>query len=253
MSETGKLGKLSARNDPRTLRLTDYTCNLAPAPESCDRTSKMTDIGVMLNDSLGDCTCATVGHIIQQWTAESGTQVIVPDSAILALYEVVGGYVPGEDSTDGGAVAIDVLNFWTKNGIAGRKPLMAYAALNSKHPSQLRDAVYYFGNAYIGVELPLSAKDQDIWDVPTLGTHIGHGRPGSWGGHAIPVCAYDEEFVYVITWGAIKKMTWQFYLAYCDEAYACLSTDWINDSTHLTPENFALELLQSALTAIKEA
>src|SRR5437899_611984 len=109
---TRKLGKLSARRDPRTLRLMDYVSHLPPAPVSCDLTSKMTDIGMMLNDSLGDCTCATVGHIIQQWTAENGKQIIVPDSEILALYEKVGGYVPGQDSTDNGATALDVLNYW---------------------------------------------------------------------------------------------------------------------------------------------
>lgn len=252
MAVQRKLGKLGARRDPRTLRLMDYASNLPPAPDSCNLTSKLTNIGMMLNDSLGDCTCATVGHIIQQWTAENGNQIIVPDAAILALYEKVGGYIPGQDSTDNGAVALDVLNYWTKNGIAGRQPLMGYTCLDTNHVAQLKAAVYYFGNAYIGVELPLSSENQDVWSVPFFGT-FGKGAKGSWGGHAIPVCAYDKDYVYVITWGVIKKMTWGFFKTYCDEAYALLSMDWINNLTKLAPGNFDLPSLQMDLTTIKEA
>lgn len=246
-----KLGKKSARKDPRTLRLMDYASLLPPAPSSCNLSSKMTNIGMMLNDSLGDCTCATVGHIIQQWTAACGSQIILPDSDILALYEKVGGYVAGNPSTDEGAVALDVLNYWAKNGISDHN-LVAYACLDTNHIAQAKAAIYYFGAAYIGVELPESAAKQNIWDVPWLGT-LGKGKKGSWGGHAIPIVAYDSSFVYCVTWGEIKAMTWSFYTTYCDEAYALLSMDWINTATKLSPENFDLAALQLDLHNIRVA
>lgn len=244
-----KLGKLSARKDSRTLRLMDYASNLPSAPVSCNLTNKLTNIGMMLNDSLGDCTCATVGHIVQQWTAESGLQAIIPDSDVLALYKAVGNYIPGDASTDNGAVALDILNYWAKNGVSGHK-IIGYACLDSSKVAQLKAAIYYFGNAYIGVELPLSAQNQDIWATPFFGTW-GKGSKGSWGGHAIPAVAYDNDFIYVITWGTIKRMTWGFYTTYCDEAYAILSMDWINQTTRLAPGNFDLPSLQMDLVSIK--
>jgi len=61
--------------------------------------------------------------------------------------------------------------------------------------------------------------------VPAGGA-TGPGEPGSWGGHAVFVPAYDARGLICITWGALKRMTWEFWAAYCDEAYALLSPDW---------------------------
>ena len=47
----------------------------------------------------------------------------------------------------------------------------------------------------------------------------------------MPVVAYDVRGLTVITWAEAKRMTWTFLDAYCDEAYAVLSADWINDLT----------------------
>jgi hypothetical protein len=80
-------------------------------------------------------------------------------------------------------------------------------------------------NCYIGLALPISAQNQDVWAVPPGGS-AGEGSPGSWGGHAVPIVAYDSRGLTVITWGATKRMTWQFLDTYCDEAYALLSQDW---------------------------
>ncbi|MGB6874974.1 MAG: hypothetical protein WBD87_02970, partial [Candidatus Acidiferrales bacterium] len=56
----------------------------------------------------------------------------------------------------------------------------------------------------------------------------GQSAPGSWGGHAVPVLAYDSDGLTCITWGAKKRMTWAFFAQYCDEAYAPLSHDWFS-------------------------
>lgn len=242
-----KLGKAPARRDNRTLRLAAYTAGLVPAPAICDLTSKMSNLGMMLNDSLGDCTCATVGHIIQQWTAANGDQIIVPDTAILSLYEIVGGYKPGDVSTDNGAVIMDVLNYWKKNTIASNA-LSAYAYANSKRIQEVKDSIYYFGAAYAGVQLPLSVQDLAEWVVPTEGL-TGDGIPGSWGGHAIPLVAYDEATVTCITWGSLLKMTWDFFVNYADEVYALLSPDWIATGGK-SPEGFDTVALNGDLVLI---
>lgn len=242
-----KLGKHPARRDTRTLRLATYISKLAPAPAAFDLTKKMTDIGMMLNDNLGDCTCAAVGHIIQQWTAENEDQVILQDSVIEKLYEAVGGYVPGEPNTDNGAVLLDVLNYWTKNTVATHK-LGAYVAVDPKIAEEVKNSVFYFGNVYVGVELPLSAQDQDVWSVPFTRT-LGKGKPNSWGGHAIPIVAYDEDTLTCITWGAFKKMTWDFFHTYCDEAFALLSPDWLAKDGR-SPVGFNIDQLQADILLI---
>lgn len=238
-----RLGKLPPRIDPRTIQFADLTKKLAPAPPSYNLTQKISNLGMMLNDRLGDCTCACAGHIIQQWTAEAGSQVILPDSVILSLYEAM-GYNPNDPSTDNGAVVLDVLNYWRKNGVGGHG-LKAYAALKPHSVQQAKDSIYYFGNTYLGVALPLSAQNQDVWSV----VNNSSGEPGSWGGHAIPLVSYDASGPTCITWGQYKKMTWSFYEKYCDEAYSLLSLDWIENSGKC-PADLDLAALETSLKEI---
>ena len=70
----------------KAMKLRDFLGEVQ-APEVWDGTSGITDWGMMMNDALGDCTCAALGHLIQAWTAESGTEYTPPDSAILTAYE----------------------------------------------------------------------------------------------------------------------------------------------------------------------
>ncbi len=250
-----KLGKGIARHDPRTLLLASYVTQALPAPPaSCDLTAKVkAPWGMMDNDQLGDCTCAAAGHLIMEWTANAGKKMVVPtDKQIVAAYSAVTGYNPTTGANDNGAVEIDVLNYWRQTGIAGHK-IGAYVALEPANHNHVMDAVYVFEGCYIGVQLPNSAQAQtqnhQPWSVPPGGP-TGDGKPGSWGGHAIPVVAYDSRGVTVVTWGALQTMTWTFWEAYCDEAYAILSPDYLN-AKHQAPQGFSLAQLQEDLADLK--
>jgi hypothetical protein len=249
-----KLGKAPARHDPRTLQLAKYlpATALPPPPAHEDFEKKVKNWPMMLNDTLGDCTCACAGHMIEQWTTyTSNKPITLPDHTIEKMYEAVSGYNPADPNTDRGAVILDVLNYWRQKGVAGDK-ILAYASLEPKNHDQVKDSVLLFGNCYLGVQLPLSAQNQDVWAVPPGGP-TGQGAPGSWGGHAIPIVAYDRRGVTVVTWGALKRATWQFLDIYCDEAYAVLSTDWINKVTKIAPNQFDLASLENDLNLITRA
>ena len=45
-------------------------------------------------------------------------------------------------------------------------------------------------------------------------------------------------------------MTWSFWEAYCDEAYAILSTDYLG-GTMTTPQGFNMQQLQADLADLK--
>src|SRR5258708_24179219 len=68
-----KLGKLTARHDPRTLLLATYATPALPAPPVQINVAK--DVkgswGMMDNDQIGDCTCAAAGHIFMECTASA--------------------------------------------------------------------------------------------------------------------------------------------------------------------------------------
>jgi hypothetical protein len=64
------------------------------------------------------------------------------------------------------------------------------------------------------------------------------------------VVAYDQRGLTVVTWGALQRMTWGFLYAYCDEAYAVLSQDWISQTTKLVASGFDLVALDKDLQLI---
>ncbi len=263
------LGKLPPRIDSRTLQLANYLRSrdavtlleqgtalgekpararlLAPAPASVDWTAKVASWPMMANDTLGDCTCAAAGHMIECWTANLGDTFTPSSAQIVAAYSATSGYVPGDPATDTGAVELDVLNYWRQQGIAGHK-IDAYAAFGHRDAECARQAIALFGGAYIGLALPLSAQQQTVWDVPSLWSRLrGQSAPGSWGGHAVPVLAYDSSGLTCITWGAKKRMTWEFLAQYCDEAYAPLSPDWLN-AQGKDPQGLDMSALEADLS-----
>lgn len=82
---------------------------------------------------------------------------------------------------------------------------------------------------------------------------VGNAAPNPNNGHCVPAVAYDQRFIYVVTWGAIKTMTWNFYDTYADEAFAVLSPDWINQKLGTSPSGFNMAALQADLEAVGKA
>lgn len=244
-----KLGKLQAQHDPRTLQLTNYLRPeaLPPPPPAKDWGKSVSSWGMMLNDSIGDCTCAAAGHLIMEWTANAGKEAVPSDGEILKAYQDVSGYNPETHTNDNGAVEIDVLNYWRKAGIAGHV-IGAYAALTPGNRTHIEDGAYLFEGIYIGLALPISAQQQAIWATPPQGP-TGTGAPGSWGGHAVPIVAYDARGLTCVTWGQRKRMTWDFWANYCDEAYAILSPDLFGPGAK-TPAGLDLTALQQDLNQV---
>lgn len=242
-----KLGKRPAQHDPRTLRLARYLpLDLPAPPDVVDFYSAAQRIGMMLNDQLGDCGPAMVGHQHQLWTASNGVEWVPADEDVVALYREAGDYVDGDPSTDNGVIMLRLMNSWRRVGIAGRK-IDGYVALDLKDRELFKLAIHLFGSVSLGFDLPLSAQTQDGWFVAVGGT-FGDPTPGSWGGHAVPGVGYDERGLWIVTWGELKFVTWDFVDACCDEAYAPLSDDWADFDG--APNGMDIETLRKDLQAV---
>lgn len=256
MNTNYKLGKLPPRRDPRTLRFARYVLPsaLPPLPQWVRWSQSARDPwGMMLNDRIGDCTCASAGHAIQTWTANHGAEVTLPDAAILAAYQAVSGYDPVTGANDNGAVELDVLNYWRNTGVAGHK-IGAFVSLNPQDHREVQEAIYLFGGVYIGVALPLAAQGQSLWRAPHYHFDFGHPawRPGSWGGHAVFCVDYDQQYVTCVTWGELVKMEWGFFTTYVEEAYGIVSSEWVNDATK-APNGFDIAALTADLASLGKA
>lgn len=199
------------------------------------------------NLTTSDCTCAAAYHIAQAWRANSSKDEWQPtDQQALDLYGVITGY----PKVDEGAVEIDILNHWAKIGIStdiGTETI-AFAALEPTNLNEIKLAIQYFGAAYIGVNLPISAQTQSLWTISDGGA-VGNGAPGTWGGHALPLLAYDETGFVTVTWGKVMRMTNDFLQAYCVEAYALISEDWLSDSG-ISPPGLNMASLRAEMASL---
>lgn len=250
-----KLGKQAPRIDPRTLKAARYLNALPSPPTSRDWTASVPAWSMMANDRLGDCTCAAAGHMVQAWTAVANPPaVVMTDEQVVTTYSAFTGYTPGMPETDRGGVELSILSNWRNLGLAGiGHKISAFAKVNVHSQREVQQCIALFGGVYVGIALPLSAQEQTgkLWDSPPF-FHLGHpasSAPGSWGGHAVPILAYDAKTLTCVTWGALQKMSWEFFNAYCDEAYAIVTPDFIA-ADGKSPSGFNLDALQADLAAI---
>jgi len=245
---TYRLGKHPKRIDSRTLQLRKYlAAALPPPPATVTYEQAVKTWPMMGNDKHGDCTIAAAGHMIEDWTANTApAPVIVPDPAILAAYNAVNGGV------DHGADMLTVLKYWENTGIGGHQ-VTAFTEISTGNPVETRQSVDLFAAAYIGLALPnfaVTPPDGNLLDVPWAipPSGVQANPPNLNNGHCVPIVGYDGQNFWVVTWGALKAMSPEFYAAYCDEAYAVLSPDWMKGG--VAPPGLNLKQLLADLAAI---
>ena len=241
-----RLGRKAVKRDSRTLKLRAYAGTLPPPPATVDYSKGILQFGMMLNDTLGDCTIAGCAHAVQIWTANSTSEITLPDSTILAYYEQWDGYVSGDPSTDNGGVELDVLNDWRKSSFAGHI-LTAYADPDVTNVTEIKQAINLFLGIYIGMNVTNQVMESAgnpvvAWDQT--------GVTSSAGGHAVYVVGYDATYFYFVSWGQVYKMTLAYWQANVDEAHALMSPDLLG-SSGLSASGFNTSQLLADLAAIR--
>lgn len=223
-----KLGRKP--NDPSKprIRLAAHLRDSAPPPFV--NWEGVPQWGMLLNDQVGDCTCAGDGHIAEILSFYGqGTEAAVTDAEVLAAYEAVGGYdpnagPPGSNPTDQGATVQAALGYLRTSGIAGVK-IDAFAEVAASDLAAIKVASAELGPLSAGVNLPAIAQQQfadgQPWDVvPDDG--------GIEGGHCIVLCGYDQDFLYFCTWGRVQKATYAWWQKYGEEIWAVVSREWVS-------------------------
>lgn len=220
-----KLGKHPKKTDRRTLTMARYVPRLPTPLTKIDHASNLpADIGMMLNDTTGDCTVAAAGHARQSWTAYAGVMERPTDAEIAAAYKVIS---PNDD----GAYMLDVLNYWRKTGIGGDK-IEAFIETGIADLTQAKLAIEYFGSTYIGMSLP-DTNTFGPWDVISS---TWPANPNN--GHCVVLIGYDDsrKMFKVATWGEIWDMSYGWFQKYTDESYAVLNDIML--SRGRSPEGF---------------
>lgn len=244
----------SASHMRASLHLNAALSNLsAPPPVSYDWSGAAMlatggNLKLFLNDSLGDCVPADSCHGLMVRTAAVGAMVVPSDNDALRLYEAVGGYRPGDASTDQGCDESDMCSYMMSHGLLGHKsvataPVVA-GRLTSDLVNNLKWAVELFGPIRLGVNLPASAETQFDAQVPWTVS----GDLKIVGGHDVLLTRYNASYAYVISWGQLRPATWQWMETFVEEAHMELFPDLIKNKT--TPDGFSLSTMTKELQAL---
>jgi hypothetical protein len=232
----------------------------APPPGPLGRAKAATKslFNIYGNDSLGDCVIAGMGHVQGVLTGNAGDLHLYSLDKVISEYSAIGGYVPGDPSTDRGCDEITALNYWQHNGfVPPWNRIAGWLAVNGADPVECRTALWLFENLYFGVELPdswvnpMPQTSGFTWDV------AGPADPQN--GHC--VCGIDyfdsgpRQGIQIATWGMLGVMTTAAVAAYTAGSaggalYTVLSPDSINRATQRAPNGLDWQQLQTDFQAM---
>ncbi|HVJ54337.1 MAG TPA: hypothetical protein VM689_17870 [Aliidongia sp.] len=253
---TGKFGRAPRRHDPAVPHLSKIAAGLVqtPPPDEIDWTKGLPDdLGTMLNDKLGCCTCAAFYHALQIWSGNTGTMLNPADADVAALYSEVFGYDPSKPGNGPGGDAQTLLTHVLKQGapLGGeRVRIAAFVEVNPTDLDDVKRAIRDCGVTYIGFNVPRNFLDAD-GEAPPVWQLDPHLQPII-GSHAVILAGYGADGAKVISWGRHYTMSWPFFGRYVDEAYAIADHSWLG-AKKTTPGGLSLAALEAEMRVLHAA
>jgi len=250
-----KLGRTRPVSGATKLRLKDYLGTLPSVPSSCSYTAKAANAlsNIYLNDQLGDCVIAGGYHIVGVETGNAtGNPFIASTQQITKDYSAIGGYVPGNPSTDQGCNEETAMNYWQSHGFADGTKLAGWLAVDATNQQEVMQAMYLFENLLFGIELP------DAWVDPmpsTSGFVWGNAQPDPENGHCVIGVGYNSQGVQIDSWGMIGTITWAAISHLCSPAgggglYVLLTPDQIAKGQQVAPNSVSWSSLITDFNAL---
>lgn len=259
-----KLGKKTATYSARSLRtalaMARHLDPLGTPPNASNdyvaAVDRVTggDWGMMGNDMVGDCVIADDAHHHMLRTANTGAIEIPTTQQVLDQYSAVTGYNPADPSTDQGTNESDDDTYLMEHGFLGHKAA-AQGRLEAANMNHVKWSVQLFGHVRLGIVVTQRMMDLfdagEPWDMRRI----------SWseveGGHDVPIVKYDPNYLYVVTWGKLQKLSYRGYAAICSnwvqagagESHVELMSDWVT-SQGVTPSGLDMSTLEADLKHI---
>src|SRR3984957_14603099 len=253
-----KLGRTHRTYDPRIPHMSALLAGqtLPPPPPKVDWALEMPNaLGMMLNDRLGDCTCAAFYHALQVWSFNADQQKMdtEPDPDVEKLYVQACGYNPRVPGEGPGGNEQKVLKYLLNKGApAGptgklRHKIAAFVEVDPRNTDDVKRAINDCGLDYYGFNVTqhlgsTQGRPAAVLDVHSTDTQIV-------GGHAVVLAGYTATGARLISWGQYYTMTWAFFAKYVDETYAIADSSWVNGGGQ-TPGGLTLAELETQMKAL---
>ena len=212
---------------------------------------------IYLNDQLGDCVIAGIGHIQGVLTGNAGALELFTDAQITRMYSDIGGYVPGDPNTDQGCDETVAFNYWQSPGfVSPANRISGHLAVNGADAEEVRIALWLFENISFGMNLP------DAWVNPMpsgsgfVWRKTGSGDADPNNGHFVIGFGYDSTGnVNIASWGMTGLITSAAIAKYATtgsqgDTHTVLSKQAINKATQRAPNGFDFPSLQADFAAL---
>ena len=230
------------RKDARTLKLGAFLAPGFAASASCNLVEATgPDVDALGNLELGVCGLAGPAHQVRWEDRLCGRPETVRTVHVVDEYQNF-GYVPGDETTDNGCYALEVMRRWRSVGLFSRAPIVAFGQVDFYDRAQVAAATFLLGGVFLCLALPKLVRDGSIfrarvWDV-------AQDDGGTAGNHL--VWRFGDE---VNTWGNAVLVTPEFVERYAYDAYAVASADAVKpDGRALS--GLDLEGLRAAVAAV---
>lgn len=225
-----KLGRIRPAARPMALNLAEYldlSALTVALPASTNRREKAAKAlaRMYLNDRQGCCVISGKYHALGLWSGvDAGNAIEGTDAEINTAYHTICG--PG----DNGCYIPAVLNYLRDHGLPFNgvpHKIDGYVQADWTRQDVVKAAQYLFGATTIGINLPEDWTRKAVWDV-TESRIVG--------GHDVTPIDYDDQGVYVSSWGRVYLITWAAFTSrrWIEEYYILLGPDWYN-SDRLSP------------------
>ena len=217
-----RLGKAPAKRDARNLQLRTILRKKIrlPVEYEFDLEHPTMPTPMFGNDEWGCCVISGRAHQTLRFELVEQKRMVR-----MTAKEVVDEYLAQSGGEDSGLITLDSLRLWRKQGwTAARKryAIRAFSEVDRKRIDEVKTAIVMNLGVGIGLRLPASAERELAAGKPWTKTSGTGTRPNSWGGHYVYVTGYTKLGPTCVTWGSKQRMSWTFFSAYCDEAYAII-------------------------------
>lgn len=218
MRVVGKFGRLSGRVPVGLRELGFYAAGPLPKAPPAVEVPPVVDWQMLGNDHYGDCGVAGLEHVFMADAAMTGENERFPDST-----EAVEFYLRYTNGQDSGVVLATYLAYVRKTGYYGRD-VTAFAPVAVHDVPTLQYAIYAYGSAYTGIVVTQAMQrafaSHRPWTMTTVDSAVA-------GGHCVPAVGYDDEFLYIITWGSVQPVTWPAWHHMSSEAWAVITGELV--------------------------
>jgi hypothetical protein len=209
-----KLGRKPALI-PASLRdLAYYAAGPLPTPPAAVPVPAIADWQVLGNDTVGNCGTAGLEHGMMAAAAADKENEGFPTAS-----EAVSYYLDYTGGQDNGVVLSQYLAYVKQQKFYGHA-VAAYAPVSVSDIATLQFAVDAYDFAYAGITvydaMMQATQNGQPWTMATAAGSIA-------GGHCVPIVGYDDQYLYVVTWGAVQAIAYPAWHRIAEEAWAVLT------------------------------